>query len=304
MKLKILYRFYNQTRILSGFIFFVLFLFVSSLHAQDTKDWMSRLPDALRVKDILLPGTHDSATGNAKGVFSFVWKTQHETISEQLINGVRFLDLRCTESLRMAHGSAVFKQTLEEVLDTVFIFLKRNPSEYVIVSLRQEDRGHSGVFEDNVKRLLSENRMYKILSEEGISKRSLGDLRGKIVWLSRSDCGLGRRVVWSHEGRTEVFEWEVQDNFRVDVKTKKGLVRDFYLHRDTAKCALNFNTVTGRLGGFWFLKKIPYPYKGAKRLNKSLELTLSGDFLPLSGVIVLDFGESLYKSIISRNFKK
>ena len=35
--------------------------------AGDTNAWMSELPDSTNLYDILIPGTHDTATANYKG---------------------------------------------------------------------------------------------------------------------------------------------------------------------------------------------------------------------------------------------
>src|SRR5689334_21985710 len=54
-------------------------------------DWMSKLPDNLKVADLSIPGTHDS--GTFKISIASGARTQNWTIRGQLDAGMRFLDL-------------------------------------------------------------------------------------------------------------------------------------------------------------------------------------------------------------------
>jgi hypothetical protein len=95
-----------------------LCLFSTNLYAQKiTANWMERLyqdhPDT-RLRDIIIPGTHDSATHeinkksplpeDAPGFFKIakrtvanMSKTQKNDIYGQLLRGSRYLDLRVTD---------------------------------------------------------------------------------------------------------------------------------------------------------------------------------------------------------------
>ena len=55
-------------------------------------DWMSALDDGVKLNELVLPGTHDSATQYVQlGFFS---KCQALSIGEQLEAGARYLDIR------------------------------------------------------------------------------------------------------------------------------------------------------------------------------------------------------------------
>ena len=73
--------------------------------AEDSADWMSRLPDELPISQITLPGSHDSATQHVQ--LAFFSKCQALRIGEQLDAGFRYLDIRLAldgEVLRFVHG--------------------------------------------------------------------------------------------------------------------------------------------------------------------------------------------------------
>lgn len=75
--------------------------------AESRKEWMSSLDlDKIRVKDVLWPGTHDSATN--KIGFPLVVRPfaqcQKLSIYDQLVLGVRVFDIRVEESGRVCHG--------------------------------------------------------------------------------------------------------------------------------------------------------------------------------------------------------
>ncbi|WP_270341863.1 hypothetical protein [Enterococcus lactis] len=53
--------------------------------------WMSELNDNVRLSELSIPGTHNSATGMFSGIASGYVKTQSIDIRKQLDNGIRFL---------------------------------------------------------------------------------------------------------------------------------------------------------------------------------------------------------------------
>ena len=60
--------------------------------ADRSADWMADLDDGLRLNEIVLPGTHDSATQYVQ--LAFFSKCQALSIGEQLEAGYRYLDIR------------------------------------------------------------------------------------------------------------------------------------------------------------------------------------------------------------------
>jgi hypothetical protein len=119
--------------------------------------WMTQLPDDLLVRDLSIPGTHDSAalkgwTGLTRHQIS---ETQAWTIEQQLANGIRFLDLRVKiqfqhKGLAMYHGidpvydsedpgpDNLNQLDYQKVIGKCVQFLKQHPKEGIIVSLKSE----------------------------------------------------------------------------------------------------------------------------------------------------------------------
>lgn len=122
-----------------------------------TKDWMKDLPDRMQISQINIPGTHDSGCRHIRYLAGFGSKdaqTQDWDIGEQLEHGIRVFDIRLglhddddMYDLRLCHGITdcytgfwcFEKLTLNMVLETVGDFLAENPSETVVLMLREED---------------------------------------------------------------------------------------------------------------------------------------------------------------------
>lgn len=101
--------------------------------------WMGALEGNWPIQHLSIPGSHDS--GALLEPLSGTAKCQSLTIAEQLAVGVRFLDIRCRhvgDTFVIHHGPIDQKLTYESVLETVTAFLKANPRECVILSVKEE----------------------------------------------------------------------------------------------------------------------------------------------------------------------
>ena len=85
----------------------------------DLKRWMKAIEGYKRVSELVIPGTHDSATGNSSVLdITGLFKTQRLNISEQLHIGVRFLDIRTKlyhNDLILVHGIVDLGMSLSEL---------------------------------------------------------------------------------------------------------------------------------------------------------------------------------------------
>lgn len=111
--------------------------------------WMAQVPDQTLLSLLSLPGTHNSAAWHVS--FPSV-QCQGASITQQLIHGIRFFDIRvarpflgmCGEpqDLQVIHGAFPVKipypEKLYDVLNDILAFLQDNPSETAIVSIKQE----------------------------------------------------------------------------------------------------------------------------------------------------------------------
>lgn len=176
----------------------------STLDTQES--WMRHLSDTLYASQILIPGAHDSATGEGmRGVLK-LGITQQKSIAEQWACGIRAFDFRPAINrgcLHIYHGSLKTKITLSAAIDTLLKCIEKNPSEFAIVLLRQE-RGSSDPAERNLWSKLIGEQINKIGDRAALfhPKLTVGCLRGKILFLSRnhySGSNKGARIEgWSH----------------------------------------------------------------------------------------------------------
>ncbi len=153
----------------------------------NTANWMRGIPGNLLISQISIPGTHDSATytaGDHEG-FAFV-QTQHLSIADQLLAGCRFLDIRGRlfgNALTIHHESFYLHLNFDDVLGFCQAFLQGNPSECVLMSLKEEyERGSKLSYEQVVQTYISKNPSLWYTADR---LPTLDSVRGKIVLLRR-----------------------------------------------------------------------------------------------------------------------
>ena len=172
----------------------------------DQSSWMRGVSDSVQLLSLSLPGTHDS--GSLYGyvpVLSDHAVTQTLTIDQQLRAGIRFLDIRLSAyrlcsagdddhcirpywSLYVYHGIVNQQLTFDTVLAAVRNFLDANPSEVVVMRVKNEGNP-AGVTDADF-----ENELSAELSSSGVNAPSyyaniginltLGSLRGKLLILA------------------------------------------------------------------------------------------------------------------------
>lgn len=112
---------------------------------RNTRTWMSQLDDQVQLRDLSIPGTHDSIS--RLGACHHISTTQYATLEEQLDAGIRFFDLRVkTDSgrdLKMVHGiedigdyyAGSGRLHFATVLRHIYAWMDRNPGETVIIKV-------------------------------------------------------------------------------------------------------------------------------------------------------------------------
>ena len=166
-------------------------------------DWLGMVKDETKVCKLSIPGTHDTMTGmgfyqpGLKYVFDMTAISHVSTLEEQLNCGIRFFDIRPVVStdtiakkkiLRLTHGISELNVTLEQTIDWLQAYLKAHPSEFFIAKL-QFDNG----FEDQkdlyamLSNVLHMSKYKGLFFENWRPDITVGEMRGKILWLSRYD---------------------------------------------------------------------------------------------------------------------
>ena len=173
------------------------------------RSWMRPLRDDIPLSALSIPGTHNSPTYH-KALPSV--RCQCVSVSEQLKKGVRFLDIRVQaqhhglplkDGLLLVHsvfpvsltGPRHFRPLVNEVLR----FLKDNPSETVIMSVKREGTGSSN--DEHLSRLL--HLYYAHDAESWFTAPCipfLGEARGKIVLLRRFHIDENLKGEWGGAG--------------------------------------------------------------------------------------------------------
>lgn len=110
--------------------------------------WMSRIPDTVNLNSLSIPGTHDTLTFEL--VDNKVFQCQNHALKTQLQAGLRYLDIRGRlvynaslgadqePVIGIYHGHVSTGYDFQDVLQTVFAFLDENPSEGIIMRVKEE----------------------------------------------------------------------------------------------------------------------------------------------------------------------
>lgn len=287
---------------------------VSSTKVSGSEDWMKALPDSVPLSEVVLPGTHDSATNNVQ--LAYFSKCQALSIREQLDAGFRYLDIRLgyDTDLTLMHGFVnctvsgwpwAYPLTLERVLKDCSSFLKDNPSETIAFCVKYE---HGDDTEENFARMLNKYVLNNPgLWYEGEAIPTVGEARGKIVLLKRFDDGgllPGLTFNWEEQKGFEdaskhtvandnpAFTLYVQDRFEYDTDEKwSAFINGFEgSAASPEEVSLNFLSTKGHA-------KYGHPFKYATKLNGKLDGTC------FKGWVIVDFGSAeIAEKIYSENF--
>ncbi|MGN0570926.1 MAG: phosphatidylinositol-specific phospholipase C domain-containing protein [Candidatus Fimenecus sp.] len=215
--------------------------------AVENKTVLSALSGGLYLSEINLAGTHDSAT--AYCAFPKLAKCQELTFREQLALGVRLLDIRLFRRgnrFYLVHGMADCytdetkreKLQFDEVLAVCKEFLRKNPRETLVLSIKQ-DRGHfeTTFFERFYHTYIEPDENLWYLENR---VPHLAECCGKLVLMRRckrasdfrmaDNCGLDFSVWENQDSKTETAPCEValssactatvQDRYRLPPEMK------------------------------------------------------------------------------------
>lgn len=200
----------------------------------EKKPILSLLPDSAPISCVNLAGTHDSATAFA--ALKKWAKCQSLTFEEQLAIGVRLFDIR----LRRSHGKFYLihsvadcytdekmnkRLTFDEVLRVCKNFLRENPRETIVMSIKK-DSGLKGPFDEMFFNAFYNNYIENNRALWFLENRvpALSECRGKIVLMrrcrSKKTGGLDFSV-WKNQktaGDTECFEVVLNDKYTASVQ--------------------------------------------------------------------------------------
>lgn len=275
------------------------------------KNWMKNIDDATPITTLSIPGSHDSGAFHSIGDLS--GKCQDMSIFDQMNAGVRFFDIRLQQrnnELKVVHS--IVDQNLDflQVINDFSRFLKENPSEALVVSIKEESEPANTTisFDESLKNTIA--TYSSIWDTNNKIPDNLGNLRGKIFLISRyrnNSIGLDAYDGWldmDSSFATNTFDIEtsnlhVQDYYMVkNIKDKQNEILNCFDYSDK-----NLNKLILNFSSCYFLNSFPPSYAGstAKIINNWIKSKIKEH--KNLGIIVSDFVTSeLCKNIYERNF--
>ena len=303
--------------IAAAFFFLPLTETVDTTPVEGSADWMKELDGELPLNQIVLPGSHDSATQYVQ--LAFFSKCQALSVAEQLEAGCRYLDIRLgvdghNDTFKLMHGftncrtspfNPVDKLYLDDLLDDCYAFLKKHPTETVVFAVKQ---AHG---KDSVA--VFESMLNSYIREDADSIPTLDEARGKLVLMRRyeDEGGLEARsgipLIWADQKgakdtrpnvvaeKNDFYTLYVQDRFEYDTEAKwEAFTKGMAMAEKRAKdgdVILSFLSTKGSL-------TYGHPRQFANVLNPRL-----AELDSLSGWVVVDFlSPKLAETIYSHNF--
>lgn len=267
-------------------------------------DWMGQIDDDVYLYQLSIPGTHDS--GALHETFPDTAKCQKLTITQQLECGTRFLDIRCRRygnTFKIYHGMVNQHLDFEQVVDFCKSFLKKNPSETILMLIKEE-------YEPKDSTLPFEEIFYQYISEDmdlwylKNTIPTLGNARGKIVLIRRfktSQKPIGIDATNWKDNKTFVIDsvakLKVQDKYHIENGKEKWNEFSKILE-ETAKSTepiLYLNYTSGYKSGMFDIPKISAISNYINPLvDDYFTKNTSGRF----GVIVMDFATKKTNELI------
>lgn len=265
-------------------------------------DWLGQMSDLTLIKDISMPGSHDAMALYALG--DLAGRCQSLSLASQLEAGVRFLDIRLqnqNDTLKAVHGIVDEKEKFPAIVKTIDTFLTEHPTEFVIVSIKEEEKAKGGTkdFETLVVDSLTE-KWYT----GNVMPAALGQVRGKAILLSRyadSKFGVPAYGGWQDNATFALPNLiHVQDEYKInDIQVKKDAIK---------KCLETTNGLgllsPMTLNFFSAYRTSYFPPSYAPSVAKEINPDLASILKPYkkTGVAILDFiTEDNAKLIISHN---
>jgi len=283
------------------------------------ENWMTGLPDTVKVCRVSIPGTHDSGTAGVRFPMKHYARTQTMDLSEQWDAGIRFFDLRPkleNGTLRIYHGPADCHLGFEEAMLTIIGKLEQYPTEFCVVMTNSAGGGLEGVdrIMDDINTLFDINMLAQFHAD-----MTVADMRGRVLFIHRDYRDNGRdypgTVVlgWpgngsSHHSRMESCQYQSAVLWAQDFFTEGG--KGDYLNSKWDKVTALIREFASAPDGVWCINHLS-GYTGAgisTNINRNAKTTNArlleylGNHKKPIGIIPMDFpSQELIDAIISCN---
>lgn len=204
----------------------LLFAFLpTEMSRTNASDWMASLDDTAHLTSLTIPGTHDS--GALYSIADVAGKCQSLSVAEQLKAGVRFFDIRLQlrgDTLAVVHSYVDQLTGFEEVMDAMADFLRSHPTEFLLVSIKEDDepRSPSTTFADAVETMLA--RYDDVFNPAQTLPQTVADARGTMTVIARyADAAVGIPAYHGWQDNTTFLLGDlfVQDQYAVSGTAEK-----------------------------------------------------------------------------------
>ncbi|WP_166244701.1 phosphatidylinositol-specific phospholipase C [Paenibacillus turpanensis] len=283
--------------------------FAGTSSAYNSNNWMGSLSNSTSLTALSIPGTHDSGA-----LYESIYgtaKNQDLTIAQQLSIGVRYLDIRTRHyqnAFTIHHGAVYQNQNFDDVLNAVISFLNANPTETVIMSVKEEHTAAENTrsYEETFNSYVNKNPSKWFMSNR---VPTLGEARGKIVLLRRFDAAQLPKGIdataWK-ENTTFTIQnaasLKIQDYYKVTDKNKKWTdIQNMYNEANSANPTwLYINYTSGYSPGLFGIPNIrTIKDEINPKVSQFFTVNTRGRF----GISAMDFITSEHASkIIATNF--
>lgn len=184
----------------------------------DYSRWMARIRDDVKLRDMVIPGSHDATTYGVSSIMKPFGQTQHLNLAKQWNSGARVFDLRVRNELttiKLFHNFIPCNMFFTSVVRDLADLVKSHPTEGAIVILKGEGNDAGGKAIEVIKRIIQVkfplltsadllfstsplDEPYTIKNANDALQKgcevadyhpdmTMGDLRGKILVIERSD---------------------------------------------------------------------------------------------------------------------
>lgn len=232
------------------------------------KEWLKAIPDYVKISQLSIPGTHESAALHEG--FPNTAKCQYLNIDEQLNIGVRYLDIRCRHmknKFPIYHGISSQRQDFSDILKSCKKFLKENPSEFIFMSVKEEykSENNSRAFYQTFQEYLKNEASTIFYLQDRIP--ALQEVRGKIVLIRRFsspvELGIQARYGWKDNSTASIrnrnTQINIQDIYKVtDNNAKWKAIESLFNHsiNNKNKNTIYLNNTSGYKPGLFGIPNI------------------------------------------------
>ena len=222
--------------------------------SEKNTNWMSYVNDTTDIRELAIPGTHDSASSefvytNFVKLSWVKYKSQCQvwSIEDQLLCGIRYFDLRPAGDGEIYHGDHKTKYSFKQIFEIYKNFLISHPTEGLFVRIQFQKKGWDKNIEES-----KEKEIYQVLDnyEDFIYRENnvptIGQLRKKI-YIFLENLEYNNLLIWEKNDLIEL-----QDYFRLfgikkfELDKKKNLVRQYMFNKNKEKLIINHCSGIGR----------------------------------------------------------